>query len=123
VKSTETGVTSEELAYSNWTILLPGVSPTPECTGIIRFSKLFFLLTYLLTSLFGTYPQILGSLQLTVTKLRGLNDSPLGVKLPNLGEIQKYLILLPVQNAIISPKVGGVCPPVVRAYEPGRLRV
>ena len=32
---------------------------------------------------------------------------PLGVKWPNLVEIEKYLIPLPVKNAITSPKVGG----------------
>jgi hypothetical protein len=84
------GAYFQELSNLNWLVLLPVMSPDP--VGVVvpfDFQNFYFLLTYLLTSLFGTYPQISGSAAAVVTKLRGLNDSPLGGKTAQLGRNRK----------------------------------
>ena len=77
---------SQELAYSNRTILLPGMSPDP--LGVLvsfDFQNYSFLLTYLLTYLKVINPHSSGIAADIVTKLRELNDSPLGGKTARLG--------------------------------------
>ena len=59
-----------KLAYSKWTVILGQVSPAPERALVnLDFPDSTLLLTYLLTSLFGTYLQISGTAASSLTKL------------------------------------------------------
>ncbi len=65
---------------------------SPDPMGVVvpfDFPNYYFLLTYLLTYLFGTYPHISGSAAAIITKLRTLNERPLGGKIPQLGRNRK----------------------------------
>ena len=89
----------DELAYLNCTILLWGMSPDP--VGVLvkfDFPNCSFLLTYLLTYLKVINPQISGAATAIITKLYGLNASPLNGS--NLVEIEECLISFPVQNVL-----------------------
>jgi hypothetical protein len=77
----------------------------------------FYLLTYLLIYLVPT-PRSRVSLQPSSPNYVALIAVPWGVNWPILVEIEKYLILLPVQNVKTSPKVGGT----LQAYCEGPMR-
>ena len=80
------GAYPEELAYSNWTILLPGMSPGPLCVIVkLDFPNYSFLLTYLLTYLEVINPHISETAVAIITKLYGLNASTLRSKLFEFG--------------------------------------
>ncbi len=94
------GSYSEELAHSNWMILLWGMSHKDQGV-LVPFdfpNYYFYLLTYLLTERLLT-PRSQEPLQLSLPNYMGLMLVPQGVKVLSLIEIEKHLILFPVQNA------------------------
>ena len=75
---TTAGSQKSVITNSNWTILLPGMSPGP--LGVIvklDFPNYSFLLTYLLTYLEVINPHISETAAAMITKLYRLNASPL----------------------------------------------
>ena len=80
------GAYFQELAKLNWLVFLPDMSPDP--VGVLvpfNFPNYYFLLTYLLTYLKVINPQISGAAAAIITKLCGLDASPIGSKLVQFG--------------------------------------
>ena len=83
---TTAGSQKSVITNSNWTILLPGMSPGPLCVIVkLDFPNYSFLLTYLLTYLEVINPHISETAAAIITKLYGLNASTLRSKLFEFG--------------------------------------
>ena len=84
------GSYSEDLAHSNWMILLQGMFRKGQSVLVkFDFPNSYFLLTYLLTYLKVINPKISGAAAAIITKLYGPNTSPLGSKLFQFGQNRK----------------------------------
>ena len=97
------GAYSEELAYSNWMILLQNMSHKGyDVLVTLDFPIYSFLLTYLLTYLKVINPQISGIAEAIITKLYGPNASTLRSKIFQFGRNRR------MSNTTSGPKCSTV---------------